>query len=234
MKAIVLLGFIALLMLSFGTSEASADDRVCQDSSCVRALPGFSCPPSKLWDQDNSKRLAVCVDCRGAQPSPEQRVLACPPPRTGSIVEIRNYFCQANAWRPGHWQVISDDCICPPPRIWNPDLQACGQRTRPPFNVYSTGLRWSNGAEPYWNTFINRLNSAIDADWYSEPPPTNFVRQGVDYLAAMIELSNSQCPVEPVTFGDVTVRCEIYWEDIVSTPSQRGPFFVVSLWLSRN
>ncbi len=217
------------------TAEAD-DQRGCQDSTCLQPLPGFSCPPAKLWDQNGTTRQAVCVDCRGVQPRPEQRTMACPRTQSGSIVEGREYFCQANLWRPGQWQLISNSCICAPPKTWHADRGICadGDDLTSSFQIYSTGLRWSNGAEPYWNTLINKLNSAIGTDWYSDLPPNNFVRQAVDYLAAMIALPNRRCPAEPAVFGNVTAHCEIYWEDIVETPFQKGPFYVVSLWLSRS
>lgn len=227
---------VALFGLAVLTPPAGAENQWnCQDSSCLQALPGFSCPPAKLWDQDGSTRRAVCVDCRGVQPASEQRTLSCPPTQSGYILENRDFFCQANTWRPGFWQLISNTCACQPPQVWVPERGICADGNLPrPFQVHSSGLRWSNGAEPYWNTLINKLNAAIGSGWYDEPPPNNFIRQAVDHLAATIAVPNTRCPAQPIVLGNVTAHCEIYWEDIVSTPFQRGPFYVVSLWLSRS
>jgi hypothetical protein len=96
----------------------------------------------------------------------------------------------------------------------------------------TTGYRWANGADPYWNSLMNQLSAAIGNSWYGKPPPTNYVRQAVDYLGnAMMQ----GCPPAPVRFGNVTAYCEIYWEDIVEYPPVTiGPFFFVTLWLVRS
>lgn len=229
-------GVIVALGWLLCTSHVSAEQRNCQGSSCVQTLPGFSCPPAKLWDHDASGKIPVCVDCRGAQPAAEQRNVVCPSTQVGYMLEGRDYFCQANAWRPGPWQLVTSTCRCEPPLRWDPERERCSDFSESAsFLIHSTGLRWSNGAQPYWNSLINKLNAAIGPSWYSEQPPANYVRQAVDYLAAMIDPANRQgCPIEAVSFGNVTARCEIYREDIVSTPWQRGPFYVVSLWLGRS
>lgn len=238
MSTSVIARITAICLLGLLVSSANGDPRTCQDSACIQPRPGFSCPPSKLWDQDLGGKRAICVDCRGEQPRPEQRTSACPSNQVGNMLEGRDFFCQANAWRPGPWQLIVTTCACVPPTEWDPVALQCRVRgdDRPDsFLVHSQGLRWSNGAEPYWNTLINRLNAAIGTSWYAEPPPTNYVRQAIDFLQVAIDADNRKgCPIEPVQFGNVTARCEVYPEDVVSTREKRGPFYLISLWIIRS
>lgn len=222
----------------------------------VVPLPGFSCPPAKLWDQDGATGRAVCVDCRGVQPPPEQRTLACPTSQEGATLEGRDYFCQANSWRAGPWQLIADTCRCPDDTYWDGNLCRIGgvdlcrnipgvQNPEPPGyvrdadgnchpvnpqcvvgGVFSSGYQWRNGAEPYWNTLMNKLD-ACAGGWRTAPPGFDFIRQAVDYLANRWDLG--PCRGVPVAFGNVRVSCERWPEDIVSTPFQRGPFFMIQL-----
>lgn len=228
----------------------------CRDSSCVQQLPGFSCPTAKLFDYDATTKQVLCVDCRGTQPPGETRAQPCESNKIGSIEEGRDFFCAANAWRAGPWQQLSNTCRCPEGWIWNgticvdpgPQKDACadipGPQIRPPpghyslppdcppilFAIRSTGLRWRNGAQPYWNTLMNQLNSRVP-DWPLMPAPNDYIRQAVDYLANRWELG--PCLGTPVWFGPVEVRCEKSYEDIVSTPSQTGPFHLITLSISR-
>lgn len=219
-------------------------------------MPGFSCPPTKLWDQDGTTGRAICVDCRGAPPPPEQRTVACPPTQEGTTVEGRDFFCQANTWRPGPWQLISNTCACPANTAWNGkecvlnrEGDVCqnilGIQPTPPdgyivinqecvpirpvclaAGATSAGFMWRNGADPYWNSLMNQLDVCA-AGWRTAPPGNDFIRQAVDYLAN--RWIQGPCMGGEVAFGNVRVRCQKSWEDIVSTRWQTGPFYLITL-----
>lgn len=248
---------ILLLLLSSVACTMAQQLPPCQGSSCVQPLPGFSCPPAKLWDQDGGR--AVCVDCRGVQPPPEQQSHGCPANQLGSIVEGRDYFCQANAWRAGPWQLISNTCRCPDNTGWDgqscvpqaqdacwniPGIQSAvplgyGQDTN--FNchpidpdtlrrggVRSEGLLWSNGSEPYWNSLINRLD-AVAPGWRGAPSGLNDIELAVNWLSNRWTVG--PCDGRPMQFGRVFVTCMRSREDIVSSKFQQGPFFYITLRL---
>jgi len=222
----------------------------------VVRLPGFTCPPAKLWDQDSSTGRAVCVDCRGVQPPPEHRTIACPPSQEGSTLEGRDYFCQANVWRAGPWQLIADTCRCSEGSNWDGNVCLPGgvdvcrnlpgvQNPVPPGyvrdrngdcqpvepeclarGILSSGYQWRNGAEPYWNTLLNRLDVCAPG-WRTASPGYDFIRQGVNYLDNRWDLG--PCRGVPVVFGNIRVSCEKWPEDVVSTPLRIGPFFMIQL-----
>jgi hypothetical protein len=249
---------VATLLLP--VMQARADPPPMGGSQDVTPQPGFSCPPAKLWDQDATTRQAVCVDCRGVQPPPEQRNVACPPTKVGAMLEGRDYFCQANAWRPGPWQLIQDTCACPANSTWDEtqlrcfytgDPDKCAnlpgiQNVVPPgyvviglnqcfpvdpvFGASSVGLMWRNGAQPYWNTLVARVDAQVPG-WRDTPPPLNYIRQGMDFLSNA--WTENRCFGEPVQFGSIYVSCERSWEDIVSSYYQRGPFYMIMLRIGR-
>lgn len=220
----------------------------------VIPLPGFSCPPAKLWELDGTNRLAVCVDCRGAQPPPEIRSTACESNKVGLVEEGREFFCTSNTWRAGPWQVLSNTCRCSAGWIWNGTLcipgpgpgpiDACrnlpGIQLVPPpgyysampdcfrirVNAFAEGLMWRNGAQPYWNGLMNQLNAQAPG-WQLFPAPEDDIKQAVQYLENRWILG--PCRGDPVQFGTIEVSCERGYEDIVSTPVQTGPFFLISL-----
>lgn len=244
-----------MLLVLTASCAALAQNRGTPD---VVPLPGFSCPPAKLWDLDGTTREAVCVDCRGVQPPPEQRNVACEANKIGTMLEGRDFFCQANAWRPGPWQLISDTCRCDVGYNWDGSqclpvrgLDVCrnlpGDQpvvppgyifvppdrclpVDPPFDIASIGLMWQNGAQPYWNTLMNQLNARVP-DWNMTPAPNDYIKQAVDYLGNRWTLG--PCVGDPVRFGNIEVVCEKSWEDIVSTRTQRGPFYLIRLGMRR-
>lgn len=231
-------------------APAGAEERQCRDSSCIQQLPGFSCPPAKVWEQ-SEKKLAVCVDCRGRQPPPEQRVLGCESNKVGQIVEGRDYFCIANSWRASVWQLISNTCVCPEGTKWDSSSCVRGQETDECENIpgiQSTvpvgyiqiekrcypirgggsgqGYMWGNGAEDFWNTMLNQLHANAPG-WMETPPPYHYIRQAVEYLANRWMSEN--CDGVIVKFGEVGAYCMRSWLDIPDTQDRPGPYYWVEI-----
>lgn len=245
---------IALVILAAATTVRAQ----CRDSTCVQHQPGFSCPTAKLFDLEPATGRVVCVDCRGAPPPGDLRTLPCESNKIGAIEEGRNYFCTSNEWRPGLWHLLVNTCQCPRDRTWNgtscipsggpPDdvcLNLDGIQATVPAGYYrdtdsncwptpqclikgasSAGLMWSTGAEPFWNALMVQLDTSCPA-WRDAPTGFDDIRQALDWLGNRWTLG--PCDGNLVLFGGVRVQCQMWLEDIVSTPFQPGPFFLINL-----
>ena len=85
---------------------------------------------------------------------------------------------------------------------------------------------WRNGADPFWNSLVNKLEACLP-EWRTAPSGFDAIRQAMSYLEN--RWIAGPCMGEIVAFGNVRVRCQRSYEDIVSTPWQTGPFHLISL-----
>lgn len=118
-----------------------------------------------------------------------------------------------------------------PSGYWRDETGACRPIEEKPCllaGIASTGLVWRNGADPYWNSLVNKLEACLP-EWRTAPAGFEAIRQAMSYLEN--RWTSGPCMGETVTFGNVRVRCRRSYEDIVSTPWQTGPFYLVSLTL---
>jgi hypothetical protein len=97
----------------------------------------------------------------------------------------------------------------------------------PSLNAFSQGVFWRNGSQPFWNTLIAQVDAQAPG-WRQTPAPNDYIRQALDWLANRWMLGG-QCAGVSRVFGQIQVSCSLSYEDIVSTPSQTGPFYLVEL-----
>lgn len=230
----------------------------CVDSTCVQPQPGFSCPASKLFDVDGATKQVLCVDCRGAQPPGDIQNLPCESNKIGVHQQGRSYYCSANTWRPGPWQVLQDTCACSPGTSWSDVSRQCEPAiqdiclnlegtqpgvpegyvfvppdrcdpVKPPCLAYGAT---SSGYQ--WRTGAEPYWNSLIAILDSCSTGWRTALPGNDFIRQGVEyLANrwdlGPCNGEEVAFGNVRVRCWKWWEDIVDTPHRPGPYYYITL-----